>query len=654
MATNSESTKMTKKDICIEDTMFKTGWDRQTAESQIENTIASLGISYNQYKNNNFCRVSQEEQQKYWNDILEKKANKAAAASAVKKVSKRLSQGEAETPYGTKISNISADGVEFYWKKPEFATTYEVFRAYDSAGPFEKIADIPKRTIGTYTDSDFDHSKKEIYFQVRSIYVDKEGNESVSPMSDVTKAEYLENMELSNYKIFMYSDSTKSIHAMYGWGEPEHAKWESDNESIATIDENGVISALSKGTCHISCTNLDNGAKAFADVTVDREATEPLGPIETRYEYDEEQGFWFNPKGTNTNKATIMMAGDMMCASTQMKKQYSEPQGWNFNDSFKYVRPVFTQSDLAIGNVETLLAAPWPYMLDEAWIDNKNNCNAPARYLDAVRYAGFDCISMSNNHNCDGGIRALLDTMDQVDRYKFIKTGTFRTDDEPRFAIINVNGIKVGLVSYMTARTTFNGKDKTWTKAEKKRHLNVFQFEDAKRDIENCRNAGAEFVIAYMHWGTKNYRNLTEDQDTKAQEAANAGADLIIGSNPHLVQAYKEIVTEDKRCVPCYFSVGNFQAVMNQVDGNRESIIVKIGIEKDRKGTVKIVENEYIPCYCYSNCDGACWSTVPLPKEYNTTSKNGVPRILTIDAAVGKEETQGKSGLKSKLASMFR
>ena len=67
-----------------------------------------------------------------------------------------------------------------------------------------------------------------------------------------------------------------------------------------------------------------------------------------------------------------------------------------------------------MGNLETLLAPGWPYMLDEAYIDNKNNCNASSRYLDAVRYGGFDAVAMANNHNCDGGKTALLETIRQV------------------------------------------------------------------------------------------------------------------------------------------------------------------------------------------------------------------------------------------------
>lgn len=569
----------------------------------------------------------------------------------------------AETPYGTKISDMNSNGVEFYWKKPEFATAYEVFMSYEEYGNYEKIADIPKRSIGDFTFNDFDHDKRILFFKVRSIYVDNDGNKSVSEMSKPAKAEYLEHMELSLDRVIMYSGTTKHIHAKYGWGEPKNAKWESDNEQVATVDSNGTITSIAKGQCNISCTNLDNGETVYAVVLVDRDATEPLSEIKSRYVYDSNLGFWKSPQATKNNSAVITMAGDMMCSATQMRKQYSEAEGWNFNQSFKYVKQVFESSDLAIGNVETLLASSWPYMIDEAWIDNKNNCNAPARYLDAVKYAGFDLIAMANNHNCDGGVRALLDTIDQVEKYKFIMTGVFKKDDDPRYVIVDVNGIKVGIVSYMTAETTFNGKDKTWTDEEKQRHLNVFKYEEAARDITLCKKAGAEFVIAYMHWGNKNYRNITEGQRKRALEISNAGADLIIGSNPHLVQIYDEIKSKDGRNVPCYYSIGNFQATMNQVDGNRESVIVKIELQKSKSGKVVIKANEAIPCYCYTRIDDALWCTVPLPKEYNESPKSGISRIRNVNAALGNKPEKAatgnkkqntKRGLKRKIKSFIR
>ena len=540
-----------------------------------------------------------------------------------------------EKPYGTKISKMSREGIEFYWKKPERAKGYDVFRAYSADGPFELIAEIPSRRIGEYTDSEFDRSAKEIYYSVRSYLIIEDDVKIYSDKTAPVRAVPRTEMEPSRAKTYMYSGSDQKLTALFGWGDAMDAEWRSEDPSIATVTKDGSISAVSAGKCTLRCVSKELGKECTAEVVVDREPTVPLDPENERYGFDQTEGIWKYKKGSRSDKAEIMMAGDLMCSSAQMRKQYTEKDGWNFNSSFRYVRPVTARSDLAVANLETLLASPWPYMVDEAYIDNKNNCNAPARYLDAVRYGGFDSVMLANNHNCDGGVRSLIDTIEQVEKYEFPFTGVFKSADENRFVIIDINGIKVGFVAYMSEKTTFNGKDADWTDDEKETYLHVYTKKKAKADIKACREAGAEFIIAYMHWGVKNFRNITDDQKKLAQGIADAGADFIAGSNPHIVQIYDEIETNDGRVVPCYYSIGNFQAVMNQIPGNRDSVMIDLVLKREKTGEISIEDNAYIPFHCYSNVEGCLWAPVPLHKKYNTSPKKSAKIAERIAEAIG-------------------
>ena len=529
-----------------------------------------------------------------------------------------------ETPYGTKISAIMKEGIEFYWKKLEVADGYEVYRSYQKEGPFERIAVIEKRSIGTYIDADFDHSKKEVYYTVCSFVESKNGTRKKSILVEAKPACFREEMVIEREATYMYSGSERSIRAFVGWGEPENTEWSSDNEEVATITSEGIIKAIATGECTISCLDKDTGKSASAKVVVNRKACEPLTEIESKYYFDKEANCWDSKENNGANDAVLMMVGDMMCGKRQMLKQYSEETGWNFNDSYEYVKDITKTADFSIGNLETLLAAGWPYMLDETYIDNMNNCNATSRYLDAVRYGGFDAVVMANNHNCDGGTKAVEETLEQVEKYELAHTGLFADDSEDRFFLANVNGIKVGFVSYISKSTGFNGKDANWSEEEKERILNIFTAEKAARDIQACKAAGAEYVIAYMHWGYKNFRNVVKHQYEEAQAVADAGADYIVGSNPHVVQAYDEIVAEDGRVVPCAYSIGNFQAVMKQVKGNRDSVIMRIRLKKDEQGKVQLVENNYIPCYTYTTCGNSSWApvSVNLNMNMNAIRKN--------------------------------
>ena len=524
-----------------------------------------------------------------------------------------------DRPYGLKISDISREGIEFYWKKLAVADGYEVFRAYDKEGPYELIYTAPRRNIGTYRDGDFDHSKKIVYYTVRSYVKNSQGDPVFSELVAPAAAEYVTELRIDRAVTYMYDGIRRKLKAVYGWGEPEDGVWASTNPAVAAVDQEGMITGIATGACEILYSSPSLGRGVTSHVVVNRAGAAPLHELPVRYHLNESTGHWENPAAEKTDQAVIMMVGDLMCGKLQMTRQYDPVHGWDFTDSFAYVREITASADLSIANLETLLAPGWPYMSDEVYINNFNNCNAPSRYLEAVRYGGFDVTAMANNHNCDGGVRALLETIGEVDRYRFPRTGVFLNDQEKRYLILDVNGIKVGFMAYMTQDTGFNNKDRDFTQQEKDVHLNIFNKERAEKDVKACRADGAEYIIFYMHWGKKNFRTITDEQRREAMEAAEAGADYIVGANPHLVQVYDLLKTTDGREVPCFYSTGNFQTIMNQVPGNKDSVIVRICLTRDADGRVVLKENNYIPCHCYVRIDDNQWAPVAVSDNWNRT-----------------------------------
>lgn len=554
-------------------------------------------------------------------DLLRPLYGKLKKLTAPKTVIKTKSGQEVRTdveaPYGAKVSGSDNMGILLYWKKPEGVDGYEIARSYQKIGKYNPIAKTEAKHKSTYVDAFFDHSRKSVFYRVRS-YVIRDGRYYYSHWTKSFEAKYREEIQFSRTDTYLYSGSKRILRAFIGWSELTDAVWSSSNPEVARVSQNGEIEAVATGECTVTCKSMETGKEAVSRVIVNREAPEPLQEPQSRYEWDAEEGIWRNPLSENTGKAVIMMTGDMMCDDLQQKTQYDAETGWNFNDSFEPVKQVTAESDLAIGNLETLLAAARPYAVNESYIDNIYNCNAPSRYLDAVKTGGFDAVITSNNHNCDHGIRALTDTVKEINRYRLIHTGVFVTPEERRFTMIDVNGIRIGLLAYTCSSAGFNGKDRTWTEEEKKKYLHLFRYETASEEIAECRAAGAEYVILYMHWGRKNYRTPVPAQETEAQQAAEAGADLIVGGNPHTVQRYCELKTEDGRTVPCYCSVGNFQTVMDQIPGNRDSLMVRIVLERDGTGRAVLKENGYVPFSCYSKLDGKRWAPVCVSNAYHS------------------------------------
>ena len=270
-----------------------------------------------------------------------------------------------------------------------------------------------------------------------------------------------------------------------------------------------------------------------------------------------------------------------------------QPEGtWNFSDSFVYAREILRRGDLVIGNLETMVSQSSPLGMQIHRLEDKPYLNAPASYLDALKYAGYDLLTMANNHNVDTGLRGIYETLRNVDDWGFMHTGLFSSESDDRYIIVEVNGIRIGMVSYSAF---YNDKDSNLTESGQDVLLNRYASDKAKADIRAARKAGAEFVIAFIHWGAENTHDTTWNQEQYARTLARAGADYIVGSHPHALQRYDIIETSDGREVPVIYSMGNFLSNM-QRDINNDTIILQLNLQREKSGDVVVESHRIYPC----------------------------------------------------------
>lgn len=287
------------------------------------------------------------------------------------------------------------------------------------------------------------------------------------------------------------------------------------------------------------------------------------------------------PEPTPAPRAVLMFTGDLMCLRAQQKIAKSK-KGYDFSPSFSRVTELLSSADLTVGNLETVIDDSIPYTLDVKQDGGTPYCNAPSSFLDAVKEAGFDAIVTANNHCCDCGEAGILATLDALDARELPHTGTFR-GDEARFLLMDVNGIRVALIANTA---TVNGNESDIAKERRDTVLNLYSPAAAKADIAAARAAGADFVVVCMHGGTENSHKVSARQTMRAQELADAGADLIIGSHPHVLQEAAYIHAADGREVPCFYSLGNFISSMDGVTGNRDTVILRVELTQTDNCTV--------------------------------------------------------------------
>ena len=402
----------------------------------------------------------------------------------------------------------------------------------------------------------------------------------------------------------------------------------SSDEGVFTCD-GMTVRGVSKGTAELTIYSVnDETISDTVKVEVTRGPYAPLRDIE-KNRYALKDGVYENPDSTDTGKARIMFSGDLMALVTQQTEARSGDT-YIFDPSFSLVKPVFAGADFVIGNLETLTSHSYPYSTEQKFNNNNPVCNAPSTYLDAVKYAGYDAVVTANNHSCDAGRQGLIETIRRLDTYDILHTGTFDDESDKRYFIADINGIKVAFMAYTTISNNFWGfnSDEEWNWM-----MNKYYADRTAKDVRDAKADGAEFIIAYNHWGVEYSNDENAEQRRMAQEMADAGVDLIIGSHTHSLQRGTVLTASDGRKVPCIYSMGNFvSSVAN--DKGYDNIILVTDLEKSGD-TVTVSDWGYIPCRVFSSFEGHDYVIVPVSSDLNggrtsSTLTSAEKRIVSI------------------------
>ena len=358
------------------------------------------------------------------------------------------------------------------------------------------------------------------------------------------------------------------------------------------------------------------------DCTIDRKCA----VLSARYV--PEGSAWKQRKDSHSEQAVIVCAGDLMCEPAMSEAAYFDGE-YHFKHCFKYIRPVLESSDLALANLETLVTDKVPYAHEihhvkhrfHTHLYTRFHCNAPVAYLEALRYAGFDGFAMANNHIADGGYEGLADTLNNVDSHGFMRTGAFKGPSEPRALIVDVNGIRLGILSY-TEHINLQLDHTILSREGREVMLNRLSGEKLVRDVRDARAAGAEFLLCYIHFLGKEYSHeILQSQRATAQMLADAGIDCIMGSHPHAIQKYDILTCADGRQVPVVYSLGNFITSDDTSMVTRKSIIYKLILKKE-DGKVRILRDMYIPCRVVENVLSSSYITFPTQQKYRKDKKS--------------------------------
>ncbi len=291
----------------------------------------------------------------------------------------------------------------------------------------------------------------------------------------------------------------------------------------------------------------------------------------------------------NPSELHLMAVGDIMMHEPQIVAGETA-NGYNFDSFFEHIAHVLEPADFAFGNLETTLAG------EAARYAGYPMFNAPDELADALKKANFDVITTANNHSLDRFEKGLLRTIEQLDRVGLLHTGTFASPEErDQPLIIEKNDIKLGVLAYTYST---NGvpipKGKPYV-------INMMDKPLMAADIMLAKQAGVDLVVIAIHFGPEYWTKPSDEQKQIVDFLFESGADIILGSHPHVVQPYEVREWLDDNGQPrkgiVIYSLGNF--ISNQRDKPRDiGGILSIKLRK-QNGATSITEHEFIPTYVH-------------------------------------------------------
>jgi poly-gamma-glutamate capsule biosynthesis protein CapA/YwtB (metallophosphatase superfamily) len=291
---------------------------------------------------------------------------------------------------------------------------------------------------------------------------------------------------------------------------------------------------------------------------------------------------------------TIAAVGDVMVhkATLRAARHAGTKGAYDFKPTFAQVAPYLRMADYTVVNLETRLAGPrFNYT-------SYPRFNSPGELTDALTMCGVDLCATANNHSLDKDWPGIVNTLDRLDAAGIAHVGTYRTAEEKSAPfIVDIKGIKVAFINYTDYLNGFTPPTRYAVNL-------MYGPEQVAADARAAREAGADVVIAVLHWG-KEYVTKANRKQTNLAEGSGSypgllaeGVDVILGSHPHVVQRAVGVVRDTAsgpKNAYVVYSMGNFLSDMIRWRTD-SGVIVYVHIQK-RGQEVKVTGLSYMGVY---------------------------------------------------------
>ena len=326
--------------------------------------------------------------------------------------------------------------------------------------------------------------------------------------------------------------------------------------------------------------------------------------------------------------ATISSQGDLLMHSPVFNSAKQADGSYNFESVFRYTKDLLASMDYAVANLETTFGGPnHPHVPNQSF-------SCPDELATSAVEAGYDMLLTANNHSGDSMGDGLIRTL-EVAREAGLATLGSQMPEEKRYSIVEINGIKIGMVAYTWAfsgdgsKFSLNGLSAITDEGQ----MNYFTknnpdklYNEVEPMLAEMKAEGAEATMIFIHWGEEYETKQNAAQSKMAQKLCDLGFDVIVGGHAHVVQPMEllESTVDPSHKTVCIYSLGN--AVSNQRTGvsplfpvgyTEDGVMFTVTFEKYSDGKVYVAGTDVIPTWVnmHSNNGTREYNILPLTKD---------------------------------------
>ena len=258
----------------------------------------------------------------------------------------------------------------------------------------------------------------------------------------------------------------------------------------------------------------------------------------------------------------INAVGDIMLAGRWAP--FLRQKGYDY--PFQGIKGELASGDINIANLESPLAVG-----GEEYSEKRFRFRAEPQVAKALRAAGFNLVTLANNHSMDFGGEALAETVQHLSDNGIAWIGAGENLSEARkMALYTIKGKRIAFLGYSLTQPIefFAGQNRPGTTPGYEKMVTA--------DVTRARSQ-AEYVIVSFHWGKEAVSTVQPYQRTAAHKAIEAGADVIIGHHPHILQGierYKDGII--------FYSLGNFTFASKSRTAD-VSAIIRLKLDKGQR-----------------------------------------------------------------------